>query len=351
MCIFESREHFYQGHWILKVESGSTFVPATLHQRPPPCQRSCLIEMNNGALTHIIVSLNTAGLLFSSRSRAGFPSRLVNPSQPVLSQWQTVSCATAWSEKGVCCLIESSSSIDAPVSSISEQNSISSSCRQQLITSLSHQAEPSVRKTIFLSFWIQLILSINLTDEVSCTKSTDSGVLLSINCINIHPETECGQESTDWWSYSTQTTLPLHSLFKHLETAILANSIDFPPKQIRGLSSIDGKQSIREIGCHCAMQIAQSVICSPTERGRDFLYKQKRTTGKRKSWNYFYYTLHFYLYDSSPSSHGARTEHIIKNKIIMAHGKGNIKQMLPGVRTYFKNEPSLYVTFGLCITC
>lgn len=38
-------------------------------------------------------------------------------------------------------------------------------------------------------------------------------------------------------------------LFKHLETAILANSIDSPPKWIRGLSSIDGEHSITEIGC------------------------------------------------------------------------------------------------------
>lgn len=42
-----------------------------------------------------------------------------------------------------------------------------------------------------------------------------------------------------------------HSLFKHLETALLANSIDFPPKRISGLSSTDEKQSIIEIGCHC----------------------------------------------------------------------------------------------------
>lgn len=60
---------------------------------------------------------------------------------------------------------ESSCSIDTPESNISEQNSISSSSRQQLITAPSFQAEPSVRKTIFLSLWIQLVPSVKLTNE------------------------------------------------------------------------------------------------------------------------------------------------------------------------------------------
>ncbi len=61
-----------------------------------------------------------------------------------------------------------------------------------------------------------------------------------------------GWESADWWESTEHTTPALSpSLFKHLVTALLANSVDFPPKRIWGLSSIDGKQSITEIGCHC----------------------------------------------------------------------------------------------------
>lgn len=55
------------------------------------------------------------------------------------------------------------------------------------------------------------------------------------------------------------------SLFKHLEMAILANSIDSLPKQIWALSSMDGKQSITAI---FKMLIAWGVICSPAERGK-----------------------------------------------------------------------------------
>lgn len=73
-------------------------------------------------------------------------------------------CCFGGKEMFVVCV--SSCSIDTPESNISEQNSISSSSRQQLITAPSFQAEPSVGKTFFfLSLWIQLEPSVKLTNE------------------------------------------------------------------------------------------------------------------------------------------------------------------------------------------
>lgn len=57
-------------------------------------------------------------------------------------------CCFGGKEMFVVCV--SSCSIDTPESNNSEQNSISSSSRQQLITAPSFQAEPSVGKKFFL---------------------------------------------------------------------------------------------------------------------------------------------------------------------------------------------------------
>lgn len=88
-------------------------------------------------------------------------------------------------KNSVCCLDEGSSSIDTLVSNISEQKLCFLFLQAAIdhdSLSLSLQAQPSIRKTIFLSLWIQLELSINLTEEVSCTELTNSGMLLRISC-------------------------------------------------------------------------------------------------------------------------------------------------------------------------
>lgn len=99
-----------------------------------------LMEMNDRDFIFpqcTIVSLDMARLLCSSGLWAGSWSR------PINTKWQTAFlCMLLGSEKSVCCLDESSFSIDNLVSNISERNSVSSVCRQQLITAHS-VSEPS----------------------------------------------------------------------------------------------------------------------------------------------------------------------------------------------------------------
>lgn len=92
---------------------------------------------------------------------------------------------------------------------------------------------------------------------LSCIKLTNSGVLWRINnFIRIwrfllsYPE-RCSHLVGNQQTHRTHYSCTEHSLFKHSEAATLANRIDFSPKRISGLSSVDGKQSITEIGCHC----------------------------------------------------------------------------------------------------
>lgn len=132
-----------------------------------------------------LVSLNRAGLLCSSWWWAGSWNRSNNPCRPIHSKWQTGFFLHRCSEgkwvfvvlmRGhpvliTLCLIPLSKSL-FPLPAGSNWSWLTLSPSQAIC----------LGKTIFLSLWIQLLQLINLTDEVSCTELTNSGMLLRINC-------------------------------------------------------------------------------------------------------------------------------------------------------------------------
>lgn len=193
--------------------------------------------------------------MWASCSWVRSQSRLGNPGAPVHSKQQTVFFWTAAlaGKKGACCLDESSSSIDTRVSNVSERNSISCSYRQQLITAYSPKPSHLLGKQFFChcrfnwshqSTWRMQFLALNYQIQECCRGlAVLAGSTLTL--------VSSGQESADWWESTERHSCTKPCLFKHLETAFLANSIDFSSKAIRELSSVDSKQSIREIGCHC----------------------------------------------------------------------------------------------------
>lgn len=111
-------------------------------------------------------------------------------------------------------------------------------------------------KQFFLSWWIHLELSINLTDAVSCTKLPKSGMLLRMKCfIRLHLNlavirlgiSRLMEIHRPHHPYSTIGPVCLN-IWRQL---FWQTTSIFAPKRIRGLSSVDSKQSIIEIGCHC----------------------------------------------------------------------------------------------------
>lgn len=131
---------------------------------------------------------------------------------------------------------------------ISEQNSISSSCRR--IDHILCLSAAICQKNNFVSLWILLCLSFHLTDEDSCSLQKQVWAWVWFGCFS-------GLQVWIWLEIRVMKR-HLHSAQpgKHLEKTTLANSIDFSPvgnKKKKNQSSVDGKQSIMGICCHSTM--------------------------------------------------------------------------------------------------
>lgn len=137
---------------------------------PHLCRPICLIG-KKGEVDLFQTTLLSVWTRLSGGAHPGCeqgPEAWVTPADFSVNRKQVFAAPLLWWEKSVVWI--RTHPVLIPLCLISEQKSISSSCRQQLITALSFCAKPCVRKAFFLSLWIQLKPSIRMTDEVFSPK-------------------------------------------------------------------------------------------------------------------------------------------------------------------------------------